>query len=192
MRSTTWIKFYDRIRHSAYLKTKWFPGNYFNVNDVSNVPPLTEKEVDLILTKINKIDPKGINSKLKAQLKFPFHIQLYYQLKEEDPYFNYSTNITFYELISRFIQDKIYRSNYYTEKILFLKKIIQLTDYGKKGNSVPKDDLISELSAFKNAYMELLSEGILMEEKASKNSTHGNTFVLFILIFLSIFYSLNF
>ncbi|WP_288884093.1 hypothetical protein [Pedobacter panaciterrae] len=179
MRSTTWIKFYDRIRHSAYLKTKWFPGNYFNVNDVSNVPPLTEKEVDLILTKINKIDPKGINSKLKAQLKFPFHIQLYYQLKEEDPYFNYSTNITFYELISRFIQDKIYRSNYYTEKILFLKKIIQLTDYGKKGNSVPKDDLISELSAFKNAYMELLSEGILMEEK-SQQEFHPREYVRFI------------
>ena len=179
MRSTTWIKFYDRIRHSAYLKTKWFPGNYFNINDVSNVPPLTEKEVDLILTKINKIESNGINPKLKAQLKFPFHIQLYYQLKEEDPHFNYSTNITFYELISRFIQDKIYRSNYYTEKILFLKKIIQLTDYGKKGNSVPKDDLISELSAFKNAYMELLSEGILMEEK-SQQEFHPREYVRFI------------
>lgn len=179
MRSTTWIKFYDRIRHSAYLKTKWFPGNYFNVNDVSNVPPLTEKEVDLILTKINKIESNEINAKLKAQLKFPFHIQLYYQLKEEDPYFNYSTNITFYELISRFIQDKIYRSNYYTEKILFLKKIIQLTNYGKNGNSVPKDDLISELSAFKNAYMELLSEGILMEEK-SQQDFHPREYVRFI------------
>ncbi|WP_214228988.1 hypothetical protein [Pedobacter sp. B4-66] len=179
MRSTTWIKFYDRIRHSAFLKTKWFPGNYFNANDVSNVPPLTEKEVDLILTKINKIESNTINTKLKAQLKFPFHIQLYYQLKEEDPHFNYSTNITFYELISRFIQDKIYRSNYYTEKILFLKKIIQLTNYGKKGNSVPKDDLISELLAFKNAYMELLSEGILMEEK-SQQEFHPREFVRFI------------
>ena len=179
MRSTTWIKFYDRIRHSAFLKTKWFTGNYFNVNDVSNVPPLTEKEVDLILTKINKIDSNTINSKLKSQLKFPFHVQLYYQLKEEDPYFNYSTNITFYELTSRFIQDKIYRSNYYTEKILFLKKIIQLTNYGKNTTSVPKDDLINELSAFKNAYMELLTEGILMEEK-SQQEFHPREYVRFI------------
>lgn len=179
MRSTTWIRFYDCIRHSSYLKTKWFPGNYFNLNDVSNVPPLTEKEVNLILSKIHHLNPTDINSKLKTQLKFPFHIQLYYQLKEEDPYFNYSTNITFFELISRFIQDKIYRSNYYTEKILFLKKIVQLTDFGSKGNAVPKNDLIAELSAFKNAYMELLSDGILMEEK-SHEQFHPKEFVRFI------------
>lgn len=166
MRSTTWIRFHDCMRHSAYLKTKWFQGNYFDVNDISNVPPLTEKEVDLILSKIHHIKLEEINPKLKTQLKFPLHIQLYYQLNEEDPYFNYATNITFYELISRFIQDKIYRSNYYTEKILFLKKIIQLTDFGNRGNSVMKDELIGELSAFKNAYMELLSDGILMEEKS--------------------------
>ncbi|TKC04261.1 NACHT domain-containing protein [Pedobacter frigoris] len=179
MRSTTWIRFYDCIRHSSYLKTKWFPGNYFNLNDVSNVPPLTEKEVNLILSKIHRLNSTDINPKLKTQLKFPFHIQLYYQLKEEDPHFNYSTNITFYELISRFIQDKIYRSNYYTEKILFLKKIVQLTNFGNKGTAVPKDDLIGELSAFKNAYMELLSDGILMEEK-SHEQFHPKEFVRFI------------
>ncbi|RZK77108.1 MAG: hypothetical protein EOO92_13505, partial [Pedobacter sp.] len=161
MRSTTWSRFYDCIRSSAFLKRKWFPGNYFNLTDISNVPALTEKEVDTIISKIDHLDVETVNPRLKSQLKFPFHIQLYYQLKEEDPYFNYSTNITFYELISRFIQDKIYRSNYYTEKILFLKKIIQLTDLGKQRYTVSKDDLIGELSAFKNAYMELLSDGIL-------------------------------
>jgi hypothetical protein len=179
MRSTTWTRFYDRIRGSNYLKKKWFPGNYFNLSDSSNVPPLTEKEVDLIIRKIDHIDYKTINPRLKRQLKFPFHVQLYYQLKEEDPEFNYSTNITFYELISRFIQDKIYKSNYYTEKILFLKKVIQLTDYGKKQNSVSKDDLISELSAFKNAYSELLSDGILMEERML-DSYHPKEYVRFI------------
>lgn len=179
MRSTTWIRFYELIRHSAYLKTKWFPGNYFNLNDVSNVPSLTEKEVDLIISRIDNLDANEINPKLKAQLKFPFHIQLYYQLREEDPEFNYSTNITFHELISRFIQENIYRSNYYTEKILFLKKIIQLTSYGKNGNSVPKDNLIAELSAFKHAYMELLSDGILMEEKRYEDY-HPREFVRFI------------
>lgn len=179
MRSTTWMRFYDSIRHSAFLKSKWFPGNYFNQNEVSNVPPLTGKEVDMIISKINHSDVYELNPKLKSQLKFPLYIQLYYQLKEEDPYFNYSTSITFHELISRFIQEKIYRSNYYTEKILFLKKVIQLTDYGKKVDSVPKDLLISELSAFKNAYMELLSEGILLEEK-SQDDYQPREYVRFI------------
>lgn len=179
MRTTIWIRFYDSIRHSAYLRTKWFQGNYFNNTEISNVPPLTEKEVDLIISNIDGLNVKEINPKLKAQLKFPFHIQLYHQLKEEDPSFNYSTNITFHELISRFIQENIYRSNYYTEKILFLKKIIQLTNFGKDGDAVPKDNLISELSAFKNAYMELISDGIIMEEKRYEDY-HPREFVRFI------------
>jgi hypothetical protein len=179
MRSTTWTRFYDRMRHSSFLKAKWFPGNYFNLHELSNVPPLSEKEVDIIISKINYLDKKEINPRLRAQLKFPFHIQLYYQLKEEDPDFNYYTNITFYELVSRFVQEKIYRSNYYTEKILFLKKIIQLTGYGKTSSSVEKDSLIAELSAFRNAYMELLSDGILMEEKRSEDA-HPKEYVRFL------------
>ncbi|TDO19617.1 NACHT domain-containing protein [Pedobacter duraquae] len=179
MRSTTWMRFYDRMRHSPFLRSAWFQGNYFNLNDVSNVPPLTEKELDQIFSKMNTGNKIELSPRLKAQLKFPFHIQLYYQLKEEDPDFNYYTNISSYELISKFIQEKIYRSNYYTEKILFLKKIIKLTDYGKSGNSVSKDLVINELSAFKNAYMELLSDGILMEEKRYENA-HPKEFVRFI------------
>lgn len=179
MRSTTWMRFYDCIRHSAFLRSKWFTGNYFNQSEVSNVPPLTGKEIDRIIYKINQSDVDELNPKLKSQLKFPLYIQLYYQLKEEDPYFNYSSSITFHELISRFIQEKIYKSNYYTEKILFLKKVIQLTEYGKKPTAVPKDLLIAELSAFKNAYMELVSEGILIEEK-SQDDYQPREYVRFI------------
>ncbi len=179
MRSTTWIRFYNEIRHSAYLKSKWFPGSYFNVAEISNVPPLTEKEVDQILSKINSKEHPEIGPNLKDQLKFPFHIQLYHQLKKEDPNFNYSTNITFYELIFKFIQNQIYRSNYYTEKILFLKKIILLTDFGRNGSSILKDDLIGDLLAFKNAYIELLSDGILMEEKSNEDF-HPKEYVKFI------------
>ena len=178
MRSTTWVRFYERMRYSSFLKSKWFPGNYFNMHELSNVPPLSEKEVDVIISRINTSD-SSLNPRLKAQLKFPFHIQLYYQLKEEDPDFNYYSNITFYELVSRFIQEKIYRSNYYTEKILFLKKIIQLTGYGKDSSSVVKDHLLTELSVFKNAYMELLSDGILMEERRIENA-HPVEYVRFL------------
>jgi hypothetical protein len=179
MRSTTWIRFHERMRHSSYLRSVWYQGKYFDSNDISNVPPLTIKEVDQIVSKMKIINGEEINSKLKAQLKFPFHIQLYYQLKAEDPNFNYCSNLSIYELISRFIQEKIYRSNYFTEKILFLKKIIQLTDYGKAGNSVSKGKLIGELSVFKNAYMELLVDGILMEERVYEDS-HPKEFVRFI------------
>jgi hypothetical protein len=179
MRSTTWIRFYNDIRHSAFLQSKWFQGSYFNLGETSNVPPLTEKEIDQIIDRIGQTQTVSISSELKQQLKYPLHIQLWYQLTEEDAQFHYMTSITFYELIFRHVRDKIYRSNYYTEKMQFLKKLIHLTDYGRKGNSVLKDELISEMSSFRNAYMELLSDGILMSEK-SQEEYHPMEYIRFI------------
>jgi hypothetical protein len=165
MRSTMWSRFYERIKTIPYIRNKWCSGSYFNIKDHSNIPPLTADEVDDIFRKMYPFDHQQINPRLKSQLKFPFHIQWYYQLKEEFPAFNSFTNIIFFEIIDRFIQEKIYRANYATEKILYCKKIVQLTSFGKGNAFVLKSDLIKELAVFKNAYMELLAEGILMEEK---------------------------
>lgn len=170
MRSTMWNRFYERFKYVHFLKKKWFAGSYFNLNDNSNVPPLTEQEVEDIFQKMCPQDFTVINKNVKSQLKFPFHIQWYYQLKEEYPEFNSYTNIIFFEIIDRFIQEKIYQSNYATEKILYCKKIIQLTNFGRNNSTVLKSDLIKELSVFNNAYMELLADGILMEEKINQNS----------------------
>jgi hypothetical protein len=170
MRSTMWNRFYERFKYVHFLKQKWFAGSYFNLNDNSNVPPLTEQEIDDIFQRMCPQDFKTINKNVKSQLKFPFHIQWYYQLKEEYPEFNSYTNIIFFEIIDRFIQEKIYQSNYATEKILYCKKIIQLTNFGRNNSTVLKSDLIKELSVFNNAYMELLADGILMEEKINQNS----------------------
>lgn len=170
MRSTMWNRFYERFKYVHFLKRKWFAGSYFNLNDSSNVPPLTEQEIEEIFQKMCPQDFKTINKNVKSQLKFPFHIQWYYQLKEEYPDFNSYTNIIFFEIIDKFIQEKIYQSNYATEKILYCKKIIQLTNFGRNNSTVLKSDLIKELSVFNNAYMELLADGILMEEKINQNS----------------------
>lgn len=167
MRSTTWARFYDRIRHSSYLMSKWYPGKHFNSHELNNVPPLSDIEVESIVERMYKKKGIFISDSLKTHLRYPFQIQHYYQLKEENPEFQYYTNISFFELVSRFIKEKIYQSNYFTEKTLFLKKIIQLTDYGKASRAVEKDKLFLELSAFRNAYMELLADGILMEEKST-------------------------
>ena len=179
MRSTTWSRFYEKIRHSYFFKSKWFSGSYFNLNDNSNVPPLTEDEVEKIFQKMSPIAFTKISDTLKAQLKFPFHIQWYYQLREEYPEFESYTNIIYYEIIARFIQEKIYNSTYATEKVLFCKRLIQLTNYGRIGYTVTKTDLLKEMPFFKNAYDELLSDGILMEEKHLKDGI-SSEFVRFI------------
>lgn len=168
MRSTTWSRFYEKIRHSYFFKSKWFPGTYFNANDNANVPQLTETEVAQIFQKMSPLEFTKISASLKLQLKFPFHIQWYYQLKEEYPAFESYTNIVYYEIIARFIQEKIYSATYATEKVLFCKMMIQLTNYGRKGYSVNKIELIREMPVFEDAYDELLASGILMEEKQLK------------------------
>jgi hypothetical protein len=167
MRSTMWVRFYDKIRHSAYIKSTWFKGNYYNLREVSNVPPFTEDELQEITRNTGNENYSRINPILKSQLKFPFHIQLYYQLRIADPFLNYGSNIAFYELISRFIQEKIFKSNHYTEKLKFIKRLLEITNFGQAHNSVEKNLVIAELITFKSAYMELIADGILFEERRS-------------------------
>ena len=165
MRSTLWSRFYDRIRNIPFIHQKWFPGTYFNIKDQSNIPPLTIIEIEEILKRMHPKRSGELCPQLKEKLKYPFYIQWYYLLKEEFPDFDSYTNILFFEIINRFIHEKVYHTAYATEKVLFCRKIIMLSAHGKGRKTVPKSALIAELSNFKNAYKELLSEGILMEEK---------------------------
>lgn len=165
MRSTTWSRFYEQIRYAHLLKNKWFSGSFYKPSSASNVPQLTNDEIEEIFKKINPTTDHKISQSLKQQLKFPYHIQWYYQLREEYPNFDAFTNIIYYEIIAKFISEKIYNSTYATEKILFCKKIILLTNYGRLTLKVAKTELIKDMPVFKNAYKELLTDGIIMEEK---------------------------
>jgi len=170
MRSTLWSRFYDQIKNTSFIRKKWFPGTYFSIKHQSNIPPLATEEVDEILKKIDPNRSREIDPSFKAKLKYPFYIQWYYLLKEEFPNFDFFTNILSFEIVDRFIHEKIYNASYATEKALFCKKLIQLSDYGKGQQAVPKSMFIADLSNFKNAYMELLADGILMEEKREEDS----------------------
>ena len=170
MRSTIWNRFFERVRHAHFLKRKWFPGSYYYLDYNSNVPPLSEKELELVFEKINPGKFKKLSPNLKSQLKFPFHIQWYYRLKEQYPIFSSYTNITFYEIIDLFIKEKIYGSNYATEKLFFCRQVIKLTNFSKKGDSIAKSDLMQDIAVYKNAYMELLADGILMEDRRFQNN----------------------
>jgi hypothetical protein len=169
MRSTMWSRFYDRIKNIPFIRKMWFPGTYFNIRIQSNIPPLAISEIEEILEKIDPDRYKKVDPSLKAKLNYPFYIQWYYLLKEEFPSFDSFTNIVFFEIIDRFIHEKIYNTTYATEKVLFCRKLIILSEFGKGTKMAPKLELIADLSNFKNAYRELLAEGILMEEKQEED-----------------------
>lgn len=83
MRSTMWNRFYQQIKSRTFITKKWFKGSYYNLNDNSNIPALTTFETEEILKKISPFEKITISEKLKDQLKFPFHIYWYYQLKKK-------------------------------------------------------------------------------------------------------------
>ncbi|WP_316783847.1 hypothetical protein [Pedobacter frigiditerrae] len=162
-RSYTWRRFFESIRHSSFIISKWFTGSYFKKKDHSNVPPLTIGETEQIL---NKIDSNSISleSEHTQKLRHPFQFYFYHQLKLEYPENEYSSNLIFHEVTLKYLMLSIFQSNHSVEKTVICKKIIKLTDYGRKGNKISKKLLLEELIIFRDAYMELLSDGILTEQ----------------------------
>lgn len=164
MRNMGWLNLYEKIRHSAYIKSKWFSGNYNSKDEFTNIPPLTDKEIDSVISHF-PIDVSNINPKTKIQLRTPFYLRFYYELLENGEDETYFTDLTYYELISKYVHLKVNLSAYYTEKIILLKKFIALTMNTQKGNVIEKTELLTEIVTFKDAYEELLLHGVLVEEK---------------------------
>lgn len=164
MRNIEWLSFYEKIRHSAYAKSKWYAGNYSSGEEFTNIPPLTDREIDLVIGNF-PIDVSRINPKTKIQLRTPFYLRFYYELLESDKDEAYFTDLTYYELISKYVHLKVNLSEHYTEKILLLKKFICLATSIQKGNAVEKAALLNDIVTFKDAYQELLLHGVLVEEK---------------------------
>ncbi len=179
IRSTTWTRFYEKIRKSNALKKNWYLGSYFHLSNNTNVPLFSDFEIVQLLKKMSTFNDIQISNDLKFHLKCPFNVQSYYQLKTEYPGFETYTNTIYYEFAARYVEEKIYNSTYATEKVLFCKKIIELTKYGQRGYNVLKNNLIKEMPMFSNAYDELLSHGITIEEKHLKSGLTSE-FVRFI------------
>lgn len=166
MRSNMWNRLFDRLRNMPLVLKKWFPGLCFDIRDQSNIPPLALEEIEAILSKIDPEKSQFLPRDLKSKLKYPFFIQWYYLLKDEFPNFEPSSDLLFYEIVDRFIAEKIHQTSYATEKTIFCRKLTVLMQGHK---SVHKLSLIEDLAHFKNAYRELLADGILMEEKQEED-----------------------
>ncbi|TCC91702.1 hypothetical protein EZ428_08055 [Pedobacter frigiditerrae] len=163
VRSYTWRRFFESIRHSSFIISKWFTGSYFKRKDHSNIPPFTIGEIEQILDKMDA-NSASFNTEYTQKLRHPFQFYFYHQLKLEYPENEYSSSLIFHEVTLRYLLLRIYQSNHSIEKTTICKKIIHLTDYGRKGNKISKKLLLEELIVFRDAYMELLHDGILIEQ----------------------------
>ncbi|KQC00756.1 hypothetical protein [Pedobacter sp. Hv1] len=169
MRSYYWVRFYSLMRNSHYLRQKWYSGSYYNHEQASNVPKFTIEEVDLVLNNIDHKAQKKLDLKVKSKLKYPYYFKFYNELREEYPQSEFHTDIIFHEIYLKYILENIYRSNQSLEKLILCKKIIQFSDYGHSNLSVDKKLFFHDFTIFKQAYMELLADGILVEHKQIQN-----------------------
>jgi hypothetical protein len=164
MRSYIWRRFFETIRHSHYLKSKWYTGSYYRCKQLSNVPVLTDTEVEQWLRKIGVPSNLVRTPEMQSHFKHPFNLAYYFQLKHEFSEIEYSSNLVFYEITLRYLNQKIYQSKYAAEKLVICKQLILFSNAGKLANKVSKSLLINELRLFRDAYMELLMDGIIIEE----------------------------
>lgn len=169
MRSYMWRRFFERIRHSHYLKTKWFSGSYFRFAEQANIPALTDYEVGIVLDRLNANADVKLNGDIKSLFRHPFYLAYYYMLQESYANTDYITHLISYEIVLRHMLSKIYQTKHAIEKVILCKKIIHHSNYGKNGDKISKKHLIADPDFHKNAYMELLLEGILAEEQRNEN-----------------------
>lgn len=169
MRSYVWRRFFEKIRHSHYLKTKWFSGSYFRLAEQANIPALTDCEVSIVLDRLKANTEVKVNSDIKSLFRHPFYLAYYYILQESYANTDYITHLISYEIVLRHLLTKIYQAKYAVEKVILCKRMIHLSNYGRNGDKISKKHLIADENFHKNAYMELLLEGILVEEQRNED-----------------------
>lgn len=194
MRISTWVRFSDSLVNAPELQKIWY-GVQFNTgqNHIANIPPLSQDEInDTLLAFLPNAKDfiAKINTELYQLLSYPYLLQLYIQIIIQKPKYNINDRA---DIVLHFINQKIYSGLYQDEKKQIINELLLHTDYGKKGQLVEKRLLNELLNKRQKAYRELLSYGILMEEripnKFKLNTVyikfgHGNLLEILLAIYL--------
>jgi len=167
LRTNSWINLQPAIYGSASLTKAWYTGLFYDEDTLSNVPPLNVDEVLYTLSHIeNKIINRAdVSPALLAQFKTPFWLQVYFKLKDENHHLELNNPLLCYELISYFLERRVFLAKKSTEKIFLLKKISDCISEGNKKLRVSKEKILSYINCYPDAYEELLHAGIIIEEK---------------------------
>jgi hypothetical protein len=165
LRTANWNRFFTIFKDLPAVRTKWYPGAYFNTKDNTNVPQFSDQEIECILQKIHGRDCSNFEDVLKKKLKYPPFLPWYYSIKDVYNLPAICPEIIAFDIVSNFIKARVYNTTYATEKDVICKKTILYSNYGKSGKIIPKTNLLAEITAFKNAYQQLIIDGVFTEEK---------------------------
>jgi hypothetical protein len=135
-----------------------------------NLPYLTEQEVKSVLYN-HRIDPATVRTfseHFLQKLRYPYYLQLFCQLNTAPGQTFISEHLSLFEMISKFVQIKVFNSPTNTFKIRIIEKMLWLLDLGRAGQYTDKNLLLNKSADLFPAYKELLADNILVEENLSQ------------------------
>ncbi len=170
IRSGTWGDMFQQSRQYPSFRRYWYMGTEMDEDTNINIPLLTEQEVKSVLYNFD-FEPSTVrlfSESFLQKLRHPYYLQLFCHLSNTPDQSFVDENLSLFEIISRFIQNRVFNSPSNTFKIRIIEKMLQLVDMGKNGLYADKSILLNQSAELFQAYRELIADNILVEENLSQ------------------------
>ncbi|MGN6510765.1 MAG: hypothetical protein ACTHLD_14975, partial [Chitinophaga sp.] len=170
IRSSTWGEVFHQSHLSPSFRKYWYLGTELDEDTNTNIPLLTDQEVKSVLYNFD-FDPATVrlfSDSFLQKLRHPYYLQLFTQLNASPEQSFVDERLSLFEIISRFIQHRVFSSPANSLKVRIIDKMLQLLDMGRAGLYTDKCALLNKNADLFPAYKELLADNILVEENLSQ------------------------
>lgn len=170
IRSSTWSDIFQHSLQYPAFRRYWYLGPDMDEETNINIPLLSEAEVKSILYN-HQFDPATVRSFSEGflqKLRYPYYLQLFCQLNTGPGLSSVNEHLSLFEIVSKFIQNRVFSSQSNTFKIKIIEQLLQLLDLGRSGQYTDKNLLLNQNPDLFPAYKELLADNILVEENLSQ------------------------
>ncbi|AWO01328.1 hypothetical protein DLD77_06310 [Chitinophaga alhagiae] len=170
IRSSTWSEVFQQSQQSPAFRRFWFLGAEMDEDTSTNIPMLTEQEAKSVLYNAD-FEPETVrlfSDSFLQKLRHPYYLQLFTQLNSAGGQTFIDENLSLFEIISHFIQNRLFSSPNNAFKVSIIEKLLQLLDMGRAGLYADKAALLKQNPELFPAYRELLADNILVEENLSQ------------------------
>ncbi|MCW3462618.1 hypothetical protein [Chitinophaga nivalis] len=170
IRSSTWSEIFQQSQQYPAFRRYWYLGAEMDEETNINIPQLTEQEVKSILYN-QQFDPATVrlfSESFLQKLRHPYYLQLFCQLNSGPDQTFVDEHLSLFEIVSRFIQNRVFNSPSNAFKIKIIEKLLALLDMGRTGIYTDKKLLLNQNAELFPAYKELLADNILVEENLSQ------------------------
>lgn len=170
IRSSTWSDIFQHSQQYPAFRRYWYLGQEMEEETNINLPPLTEQEVKTVLYnyQFDPVTVRTFSEQFLQRLRHPYYLQIFCQLSADTEKNFVDEHLSLFEIISKFVQQRLFNSPSNSFKIRIIEKMLSLLDMGRNGHYTDKSLLLNQNGELFPAYKELLADNILVEENLSQ------------------------